>query len=372
MADMDYPKVNVGIIGCGVISGAYLEVLKLFDILNVVACADQAQEKAIAKAAQYAIPRVCRVEELIADPNIDIVVNLTTPDVHAEIGMAVLQTGKSLYSEKPLAISLPEVQRLLEMAQVHGGLLGGAPDTFMGGGIQTCRQLIDNGSIGQPVAATAFLFNHGPERWHPNPEFYYQPGGGPLFDMGPYYLTALITLLGPIQRVAGMAKQTFAERTIDSQPYVGQKIAVAVPTHVTGSMEFVNGAIGTLITSFDIWASKLPTIEIYGTEGTLSLPDPSFYDGPIQLWQRATDTWRTVELTHGYSRPSRGIGIADMAYALRTGRRHRANGELIYHVLDTLHAFYDTAHAGRYTELKSTCERPSPLLPNLLYGSLED
>ncbi len=364
--------VKIGIIGCGAISGVYFEAGKTFEILDIVACADIVPERAKAKAEQHQIPKACTPEELLADPEIEIVVNLTIPKAHFEVSLAALEAGKSAYSEKPLAVTREEGRRLLEVARARGLLLGCAPDTFLGGGLQTCRKLIDDGWIGEPVAASAFMMSHGHESWHPDPEFYYQAGGGPMFDMGPYYLTALVNLIGPVRRVTGSARITFPERTITSQPKFGKKIQVETPTHVAGVMDFANGAVGTIITTFDVWAAQLPRIEIYGTEGSLSVPDPNGFGGPVAVRRAGASEWSQVPLTHGYTRQSRGIGVADMAYALRSGRPHRANGEMAYHVLDTMQAFLDASATGKHIELTSTCKRPAPLPLGLCEGWLDE
>ncbi|MDH7570273.1 MAG: Gfo/Idh/MocA family oxidoreductase, partial [Armatimonadota bacterium] len=278
---------------------------------------------------------------------------------------------KSVYNEKPLAVSREEGRRILNLAQSKGLLVGCAPDTFLGGGHQTCRRLVDDGTIGRPIAAAAFMLSHGPESWHPDPEFFYQPGAGPMFDMGPYYLTALINLMGPIRRVTGSAQTTFPERVITSQPKAGKVIQVNTPTHIAGVMEFAAGAVGTIITSFDVWAHSLPRIEVYGTEGTLTVPDPNGFGGVVRLRRSSDSEWREVPLTHGYTTNSRGIGVADMACALRSGRPHRANGEMAFHVLDAMHAFLDASRMGMHTQLSSTCERPAPMNPALPEGVLD-
>ena len=229
------------------------------------------------------VPQACSVDELLSDPRIQIVVNLTPPAVHAGVAMAVLLAGKSVYNEKPLALTCEDAHKMIEMATSGGLRIGCAPDTILGAGLQTCRKLIDDGAIGLPIAATAFMLCHGHESWHPDPEFYYQVGGGPMFDMGPYYLTALVSLLGPVSRVSGSDRASFSERVIGSSPKKGQKIKVEVPTHVTGLLDFANGAMGTIITSFDVWSHTLPHLEIYGSEGTLSLPDPNTFGGPVRL-----------------------------------------------------------------------------------------
>jgi predicted dehydrogenase len=245
------------------------------------------------------------------------------------------------------------------LAKQKGVRVGGAPDTFLGAGLQTCRKLIDDGWIGQPVAATAFMLSHGPESWHPSPEFYYEVGGGPMFDMGPYYLTALVSLLGPVRRVSGSARISFSERLITSQPKYGQRVTVETPTHVVGVLDFAAGAIGAIITSFDVWAHNLPRIEIYGSEGSLSVPDPNTFGGPVRVRRAGANEWSDMPLTYGYAENSRGLGVADMAHALQSGRPHRANGDLTFHVLDIMHAVHEASAGGHYIELKSQCERPA-------------
>ncbi|CAA9284244.1 MAG: Dehydrogenase [uncultured Chloroflexi bacterium] len=365
-------KVKVGIVGCGVISGIYLKNLPTFEQVEVVACADLVVERAQARAAEYGIARACTPDELLADASVELVVDLTIPKAHGPVALAVVEAGKSVYNEKPLAVERAEGEHLLRRAREMGVLVGGAPDTFLGGGIQTCRQLIDEGAIGEPVAATAFMANHGHEHWHPDPAFYYQAGGGPMFDMGPYYLTALVSLMGPIDRVAGSARATFPERTISSKPKEGQTISVETPTHVAGTLDFRSGAIATVITSFDVWVHSLPRIEIYGSEGTLSVPDPNTFGGPARLRQGRETEWRDVEVTRGWTQNSRGLGVADMAHALRSGRPHRASGQLAFHVLDTMHAFLESSAAGHYVHLDSTCERPAPLPADLPAARLDD
>jgi predicted dehydrogenase len=368
---MSTATTKIGVIGCGNISGIYLQAGAAFDILEIVACADVIPERAQQKAEEYNIPKACGVEELLADPEIDIVINLTIPAAHFAVALQALEAGKSVHNEKPLALTREQGQQLLAAASARGLRVGCAPDTFLGGGLQTCRKLIDDGWIGEPIAATGFMLSHGPEGWHPDPDFFFQPGAGPLFDMGPYYLTALTTLMGPVRRVSGAARITFPERTITSRPHYGAKIKVNTPTHVVGNLEFAGGAIGTLITSFDVWAHELPCIEIYGAAGTLSVPDPNTFGGPVRIRRAGATTWSEMPIPYAYTENSRGIGVADMAYALRSGRAHRANGELAYHVLDIMHSILDAAREGRSVELGSTCSRPAPLPPGLREGLLD-
>lgn len=369
---MTASPTRIGIIGCGVISGIYLQNARQLESIEVAACADLLPERAQARAAEHGVPRACGVAELLADPEIQIVLNLTIPLAHGEVAMQAIEAGKSVYNEKPLAYRREDARRMLELAKARGVRVGCAPDTFLGAGIQTCRKLIDDGWIGEPIAATAFMMNHGHEHWHPDPGFYYQPGGGPMFDMGPYYLTALVNLMGPVRRVTGSARATFPQRTITSEPKRGTTIVVNTPTHVAGVLDFASGAIGTLITSFDVWGHNLPRIEVYGTAGSLSVPDPNTFGGPVRVRRAGAAEWSEVPLTHGYAKNSRGLGVADMACALRSGRAHRASGELAYHVLDVMHAVHDASAAGRHVELSSTCERPTPLPLGLREGALDE
>ncbi len=353
--------VKVGVIGCGVISKVYFKVMKQFPLLDVVACADAVPERAQVCAVEHQIPHPCSVAELLADPEIELVVNLTIPAAHAQISTAVLKAGKSVYSEKPLATTREDGQRLVAAAKESGALLGSAPDTFLGGGLQTCRKLLDDGWIGEPVAAHASMQGHGPERWHPDPFFFYQPGGGPMLDMGPYYLTALVALLGPVQRVAGLTKTTFPERLSTSQPGIYRKIPVNTPTHVSGLLEFAGGVAATIVTSFDVWGTAQPPLELHGTLGSLRLPDPNTFDGPIWLRRAGEKEWSQVPLLYGYTENSRGLGVADMALALRLDRGHRASGAMAYHILDIMQSFEESSRQRRHLEIESSCERPAPL-----------
>ncbi|RDW20625.1 Gfo/Idh/MocA family protein [Oceanobacillus chungangensis] len=354
-------KIKAGVVGCGNISEIYFKNSKRFESFDIVACADIDINLAKQRSEEFDIPKACNTEELLADSEIDLVINLTTPAVHAKIDLAALEAGKHVYGEKPLAVTREEGKKILEAAKAKGLLVGCAPDTFLGGGIQTCRKLIDDGWIGDPVSATAFMMNHGHESWHPNPNFYYQEGGGPMFDMGPYYLTALITLMGSIKRVTGSANITFPERTITSQPKYGEKIQVNTPTQINGVLDFESGAVASIITSFDTWYHHLPNIEIYGTKGSLVVPDPNRFGGPVFLRRYDQNSWSEIPLTYGYTDNSRGLGVADMAYSILRGETPRANGELAFHVLDVMHGFQDASEANKHYEPVSTCEQPRPL-----------
>lgn len=354
-------KVKVGIIGCGNISDIYLKnTTGVFDILDVAGCADLDMDKAQSQGDKYKV-KAMTVDEMLADETIDMILNLTTPQAHKIVAEQALKAGKHVYNEKPLVLSREDGQYLLDLAKSKGLNVGCAPDTFLGAGIQTCRKLIDDGVIGEPIAATAFMVCHGHESWHPAPEFYYKAGGGPMFDMGPYYITALVNLMGPVKQVTGYTRKTFAERTITSEPKNGTKIEVEVPTHVAGMMAFENGAIGTIITSFDVWGAQLPRIEIYGTKGSLSVPDPNGFGGTVELKLPSDKEWKEVPLTHDYADNNRGLGLADMAMAIIEKREPKASGALAYHVLDIMHGFHDASDAEKHVTLKSICKQPQPL-----------
>jgi predicted dehydrogenase len=366
---MSTEKVKVGVIGCGNISQAYLKNAKNYPAFEIAACADLDMTRAKAKAEEHGA-RALTVDEMLADSDIEAVLNLTIPNAHASVATAVLEAGKHAYNEKPLTITREEGKALVDLAKAKGLRLGCAPDTFMGAGGQTCRKLIDDGAIGTPVAATAFMTCRGHESWHPDPEFYYKTGGGPVFDMGPYYITALVNLLGPVKRVTGSARISFPERTITSEQKNGTKIVVDVPTHIAGVLDFASGAVATFIMSFDVHAAHLPCIEVYGSEGSLSVPDPNGFGGKVKLWQPSEKEWREVEHTHAGN--SRSVGMADMVTAARTGRAHRASGDLAYHVLDIMHAVHDASASGSHIDLTSTCERPEPMPTGLAEGEVPD
>jgi predicted dehydrogenase len=364
--------VKVGLIGCGNISAVYLKQSKMYDVFEIVACADIDMERAKARAAEFEVPVACTVKELLASPDIEIVLDLTVPQAHGEIALAALQADKHVFNEKPLAVSREDAGRILAEAAERGLRVGCAPDTFLGAGLQTCRKLIDDGWIGTPIAATGFMMGHGPESWHPDPTFLYQPGAGPLFDMGPYYLTGLTALLGPVRRVTCSARITVPERKITSKPLFGTMIKVNTPTHVAGLLDFESGVVGTLITSFDIWASELPCIEIYGTEGTLSVPNPDLVGGPVRVRRAGAASWREIPLTFPIDQTyARGAGLADMAAAIRSGRPHRAHGDLAFHVLDIMHALLEASADGHHIELKSGCPRPAPMPLGLIPYEVE-
>lgn len=375
--------LKVGLIGCGRISDIYIQNCQSFAEIDLLACASLDLAESQAKAAAYNIPKATLPQEIINDPDIEAVLNLTIPAAHAEISLAALDAGKHVYSEKPFATTLEDGQAILDRARAKGLLVGNAPDTFLGGRWQTCRALIDRGVIGKPVGAQVFVGTHGVERHNPNPDFYYQSGGGPLLDLGPYYLTALVFLLGPLSRVSGLARRTFDQRQIENGPRNGEWMDVEIDTHVVSQLEFADGPIGSMTMSFDVWDSDTPRLEIYGEEGTLCIPDPdpvfgaNIFGGPVLYRQRETsrwthqprptgrDDWQVAENDFGFNDNARGLGLLDMAYAARMNRPPRASGALAQHVLEAMVNILSSAEqGGAMIPLSTTCERPAPLPRN--------
>jgi len=360
---------KVGIIGCGKISRAYITNAKRFPSIEVAACADIDTGVAEAVAREHGLEAV-GVDELVGAPEIDIVVNLTVPRAHVPVSTDVVAAGKHVHSEKPLGVARDEAGKLLKLARSKSIRIGCAPDTFLGGGHQTSRKVLDEGRIGRPVAGTAFMMSHGPESWHPNPFFFYEPGAGPLFDFGPYYITALVNLLGPVKSVLAKTTASFEERIATSSYHNGVRIPVSTATHAAGILEFVSGAIITMVLSWDVWGHTHPRIEIYGSEGSMQVPDPNGFGGEVRI-KRAGGEWEDVPLTHGYTENNRIIGVVDMASSLAQKRGHRANGELAYHALDVMCAFEESSKTGAGVRVQSTCERPAPLPVGLLPGEID-
>ena len=356
--------VRVGVVGLGTISDIYLtNMTTRFANLEVVACADLVRERANAQAEKYGIPNVLSVDELIASSDVELVLNLTIPAAHYEVARKGIEHGKAVYSEKPLATVSSQGQELVDLAGARGVHAGAAPDTFLGAGIQTCRRLIDEGAIGEPVGAATCFASHGNEHWHPNPAFSYQPGGGPVFNHGPYYLTTLVALLGPVREVAGNARISFPTRTISSQPLAGQTIPVETPTFVNATFTFENGPVASFTATYDVWATERPKFEIYGSEGTLGVPDPNTFGGPVRLYRRETREWEDVPIDPGFDTNSRALGLSDFALAMREGRPARAGAELANHVLELMEATETAGEAGRTITLRTRCDRPEPLDP---------
>lgn len=364
-------KIRVGIIGCGNISQAYFNGAKLFEVLEVVACADINPEVAMAKAQENNC-LAQTVDELLANPEVDLVINLTIPSVHAEVSIAALNAGKHVHCEKPLAVHLEDAKKVLDLAAEKNLLVGCAPDTFLGAGLQTARKMVDDGWIGDVFSGTAFLMSRGPEHWHPNPAFFYEVGGGPMFDMGPYYITALVHLLGPIKEVVGVTNRAFEQRTATCKEQFGKLLPVCVPTHNSGVFVFHSGAVITVTISFDVRRHGHSPIELYGSEGSLKVPDPNTFGGPVEIWTTGTPEWRDQALCFPYSEKSRSIGAADMAYAILSGgkRAHRSSGALAYHVLEVMHAFEKSSNSKSYVTIESKPPQPEPLPLGLIKGRL--
>jgi len=356
--------LRVGIVGAGFISAQYSYCLARLPQVRVTAVCDLRAERAEALAAEHADARAVALPELLAAADVDLVLILSLPRSHAELTLAALAAGKHVYVEKPLATTVAEGRQVVAAAAAAGRRVGCAPDTVLGTGVQTARAVVDAGGIGTPHSATAFMTTPGHERWHPQPDFYYQPGGGPLLDMGPYYLTALVHLLGPVARVGGAAVRPSATRTIATGSRAGEPVEVAVDSTVTAILEHASGALSTVLMSFDIWAARLPRIEVHGTAGSLSVPDPNLFDGVVELFSAADPEagWVDVGSTAGYRDAGRGYGVADLATALAAGRPHRADDLLALHVTEVMEAVLRAADTRTTVELATTCERPEPIV----------
>jgi hypothetical protein len=362
--------VGIGIVGCGTIAGAYLATAPRLPQIRVVGLADLRPEAAEARAAEFGVPAM-GVAELIARPEVEIVVNLTIPQAHVEVGLQAIAASKHTYSEKPLAVALADAARLLAAAGKAGVRVGCAPDTFLGGGHQTARALVDAGAIGTPVGGTAFFLCPGHERWHPSPAFYYARGGGPMLDMGPYYVTSLVSLLGPVARVSGSTGIARPTRTITSEPLKGTVVPVEVATHVAGTLELASGAIVSIAMSFDVARHRHAPIELYGTEAAMQVPDPNRFGGTVEL-ARPGGEWEVQPLTHAHALGNwRILGVADMADAIRRGRPHRASGALAHHVLEVMLAFQQSSDSGRHVMITSGPERPAALPAGSTDGVLD-
>lgn len=371
-------KLRLGVVGCGVISRIYMGNLAKSRWVEVIAVADLFIEKARELAGQFGVAKVCTVEELLADPDVDMVVNLTVPKAHFDINMQALAAGKHVYCEKPLAMSFADAQKSLEFAQSKGLMLGCAPDTILSSPLQTCLKVIEEGWIGKPLAATTNFLCSGHELWHPTPEFFYKPGGCPMMDIGPYYVTAMVMLLGAVSKVSCFAKKSLPRRVVRSQPNAGQIIDVETYTHYSGIMEFRSGVIANINTSYDVWISSLPFLEIYGSAGVLIVPDPNFFQGEVKVFRGESmvdaikglpmedalekihspemfDYFRTIPQPYNMDQGNlRGLGVVDMAKSLVEGRKHRMAAELACHVTEVLSAFGTSAGEERVVRMVST------------------
>jgi predicted dehydrogenase len=370
-------RLGIGFIGTGNISSAYLraitshEAMAGFPVLDIKGLADMRPEASQARAAEFGLASMS-IDEMLASPDIQLIVNLTIPRAHVEVGLKCLAAGKHVYSEKPLGITYAEGRKLLDAANKTGLRIGSAPDTFLGGSHQQARAVVDSGALGQLVGGTAFMQAPGHEAWHPDPAFYYDIGGGPVLDMGPYYITDLVNLLGPVARVSAMASRLRLQRPVLSEPKKGQIMDVKVDTHVTGSLGFANGAIVQVGMSFDVAGHKHVPLELYGTDASLIVPDPNFFGGDVELKKRGRDEeWSKVEVTQPYADGNyRSLGVADMATGILENRPHRANGDLALHVLEVMEAFETASRDGRTVDIKTPVTRPEPLATSLKDGRI--
>jgi predicted dehydrogenase len=350
---------GIAVVGCGTISNQYLRNLARFPDVAVLFCADLDLARAKAQAAAYDIPGYGTAAQALAHPGVDLVVNLTIPAAHAGVAFAAIAAGKHVWSEKPLTLTVEEGRRLLAAAGDHGVRVGCAPDTVLGAGIQSARRLIDRGGIGTPLSALTLLQGPGPQAWHPDPEFLFAAGAGPLFDLGPYYLSTLATLFGPASRVAALARQASGTRTIGSGPRAGTEFSVEVPTYVAALVEYAGGPAAQLLFSWDSPLSRHGFVEITGTEATLAIPDPNRFDGALKV-RRAGDADWTVIPSAGAA-AGRGSGVVDMVRAIAAGEPHRASGEMALHVLDVMAAAERSAVTASFEPVQVPFEAPAPL-----------
>ncbi|MEJ3654588.1 Gfo/Idh/MocA family oxidoreductase [Actinomycetes bacterium KLBMP 9759] len=349
-------RVKVGMVGAGKISGQYLETLAGIDTLELVAVADMVPARAREVAQQVPTARALGLEELLAAEDVELVLNLTVPQAHAEVALAGIAAGKMVYGEKPLAATLAEAAEVVRAAELAGVTIGCAPDTVLGTGMQSARKAVDDGLVGTPISASATFMNPGPERWHPNPDFLYAPGGGPLLDLGPYYVSGLVTLLGPVVRVIGAGSRKRDHRVIGSGPRAGELIPVLVDTHVTGVLEHRSGVLSTLVTSFDAVGTRASRIEVHGDRGSLVVPDPNRFDGDPEIRRAGADDWEVLPVSAGYRDAGRGVGMLDF-----TTGSPRAGGALAFHVLEVLERVLESAEKGVRVDVTSTVERPEPV-----------
>ncbi|TMV90656.1 Gfo/Idh/MocA family oxidoreductase [Thioclava sp. BHET1] len=367
-------ELGIGIIGCGNISTTYFDFAPLFRGIKVVACADLDLAAAQARATQYGV-EAQSVEALLDNPSVDLIINLTIPGAHFAVAKAALEAGKHVYSEKPFVLSTQEGKELRDLAQSKGLSVGSAPDTYLGGAHQQARAVLDAGDLGTIIAGTAHVMSHGMEHWHPNPDFFFQPGGGPMLDLGPYYLANLINLIGPVKRVAALTSSATPTRTITSEPRAGETIEVNTPTNIHALLEFAQGATVTLSTSWDVWAHRHGHMELYGTEGSLFLPDPNFFSGPVEIAGRDGAIAPVAPWDHPFGVPNqehkpgklanyRSAGLADMALALLEGREARCSIDRALHGIDIMSAILRSGEEGGFVELSTTCTRPEPLDPD--------
>ena len=364
-------KIRLGVIGCGMVCDSYLQTLQRFDHVACAACADLEPERARRVAAEYGFGRACSVDELVRGDDTDLVLNLTIPATHAELNLAALEGGKHVYSEKPLGITLQEAQAVLRRAVDKGLRVGCAPDTFLAGGHQHCRHLIEQGAVGRLVAAFGAVAGHGPDAYHANPHFFYEKGAGPLLDQGVYVITALLPLFGRVKAVSARAQIGITDRTVRTEPRFGENIDVQTPTHLVCALEFEAGGLANLMISWEIWASKLPVMEVYGTEGTIRLPHWNFYEADFELYRQGPEggAWHAIATERPYVGGSwRGLGVADMAAAILSGRPHRASGERANHVLEIMESLVHSAATDALVAITTPYTKPEPFTAGLATG----
>jgi predicted dehydrogenase len=352
--------MNVGVVGCGVISHHYATNASGFDSFRLTVCADLDTRAAAALGAERGLA-VASVDDLIADSGVDIVLNLTPPSAHADVSQAALASGKHVYTEKPIATTVAEASELVARAERLGLRIGSAPDIFLGSAYQAARAAIDDGLIGEPLSVSATMLAGGQSRWHPNPDIFYMDGAGPLLDMGPYYLTAIVALLGPVRRVAGFSSTRVLERTIEIGPRKGTSFTAGTPTHTAALLELDSGVTATLVASFESPELFVGEIVVYGSEGILALPDPNGFGGPVRL-RRGTSDWKDIRFRPNVRRDVRGIGLHDLVDSLANGHPHRASGRLAHHVVDVARTILASAAEGRTLDIGSRVDRPAPIV----------
>lgn len=361
---------GIGVIGCGNISAAYMKLAPMFRDIEMRACADIDSDAAEARAEEFGL-RAETLDDLLAADDIDIIVNLTIPAAHFEVSSRVLEAGKHVYSEKPFVLSLDEGRALADLAARNGLRIGSAPDTFLGGAHQLARHLVDAGAVGKITSGTCFVQSPGMEMWHPNPDFFFKAGGGPVLDLGPYYISNLVQLLGPVRRVGATTGIASAERTITSKPRHGEKISVETPTTIHALLEFQSGAQITYCASWDVWQHGHSNMELYGLDGTLHIPDPNFFGGEVRMTEKDSFVNGTPEWAHPFSVANdrgranyRAAGLADMALAIAEGRTHRCSLEFALHVVDVMTSILASGETGRFIDIATSCERPEALGPD--------
>ncbi|TDQ66091.1 putative dehydrogenase [Maritalea mobilis] len=371
-------KLGVGIIGCGNISAAYMRLAPMFNSIEVRACADLNREASAARAAEFGL-RDLSIDELLAADDIDIIVNLTVPAAHFEVSKSILEAGKHAYSEKPFVLSVEEGKELAAIAKARNLYVGSAPDTFMGGAHQLARHLIDKGEIGKVIAGSCHVMSHGMEDWHPNPDFFFQPGGGPVLDLAPYYITNLVNMIGPVKRVAALATKGSDTRTIGNGPRDGEKIPVDTPTNIHALLEFENGATITMSNSWDVWAHRHAEMEIYGAEGSLFVPDPNFFGGDVELAKSDGQINKVPMWDHAFAKPNeedganyRTVGLADMADAIIHNRPFRCSIDLALHVVDVMLGILKSGETGEFVAMTTSCTRPAAFNPEQAKSLLAD